>query len=243
MQLTVHFRQNPLPCRNVPSFLSYVNEQPVTDQKTVFFFVLKYALLCVFISAIYRSHWPRGLRRGSTAAGLLGLRVRILPGARISVVCKCCVSGREIESRWRRDLPHPSRPSLGLTQSPVRWVPGLYLGVKRSGRGVDHPPACSSVVEERVEPYRYSLSGPSWPFVGRTLHLVFCVCGVWCVCPCVYVCVYVCVWCVCVSVCVCGVCVCGVCVCLCVCVCVCGVCVCVSLSFWCSCLIRTLKSP
>jgi hypothetical protein len=42
-----------------------------------------------------RSQWPRGLRRGSTAARLLGLWVRIPPRAWMSVSCECCVlSGR-----------------------------------------------------------------------------------------------------------------------------------------------------
>jgi hypothetical protein len=41
------------------------------------------------------SQWPRSLRRGSTAARLLGLWVRIPPGAWMSVSCRCCVlSGR-----------------------------------------------------------------------------------------------------------------------------------------------------
>jgi hypothetical protein len=34
---------------------------------------------------------------------------------------------------------HPSRPSPEPTQPPVQWVPGLSLGVKRPGRGADHP--------------------------------------------------------------------------------------------------------
>ena len=38
-----------------------------------------------------RSQWPRGLRRGSTAARLLRLWVRIPPGAWIFVCCECCV--------------------------------------------------------------------------------------------------------------------------------------------------------
>jgi len=36
-----------------------------------------------------RCHWPRGLRRGSAADLLLGLRVRM--GARMSLFCDCCV--------------------------------------------------------------------------------------------------------------------------------------------------------
>jgi hypothetical protein len=43
-----------------------------------------------------QSKWPRGLRRGSAAASLLGLRVRIPPGAWMSVCCEYCVYG-EVE--------------------------------------------------------------------------------------------------------------------------------------------------
>jgi hypothetical protein len=39
-------------------------------------------------------------------------------------------------------------------------------GVKRPGRGVDHSPASSAEVKERVELYLYSPSGPSWPVLG-----------------------------------------------------------------------------
>jgi len=44
---------------------------------------------------VCRFQWPRGLRRGSAAARLLGLWVRIPPGAWMFVCCQCCVlSGR-----------------------------------------------------------------------------------------------------------------------------------------------------
>jgi len=47
------------------------------------------------IIKVHRSQWPCDLRRRSVATRLLGLRVRIPPGARMSVCCDCCVlSGR-----------------------------------------------------------------------------------------------------------------------------------------------------
>ena len=47
------------------------------------------------------------------------------------------------------------------------------LGVKRPGRGIDHPPPSSAKVQERVELYLYSPSGPSWPVIGWTLPFIF----------------------------------------------------------------------
>jgi hypothetical protein len=41
-----------------------------------------------------RSQWPRGLRRGSTAARLLRCWVRIHPEAWMSVCCKCVLSAK-----------------------------------------------------------------------------------------------------------------------------------------------------
>ena len=40
---------------------------------------------------------------------------------------------------------------------------GSFQGVKRPGRGVDHPPLSSAEVRERVELYLYPISGPSLP--------------------------------------------------------------------------------
>jgi len=52
---------------------------------------------------------------------------------------------------------HPASYTMG-TRS--------FLGVKRWGRGVDHPPPSSAKVEGRLELYIYSPSGPSWLVLG-----------------------------------------------------------------------------
>ena len=48
---------------------------------------------------------------------------------------------------------------------------GYFPGVKRSGRGIDHPPWSSAEVKERVQSYIYFTPGPSWPVLGWTLPL------------------------------------------------------------------------
>ena len=59
-----------------------------------------------------------------------------------------------MESLWRRDFPHMSRPALGPAQPPIEYQ--IYFsGVKRPGRGVNHPPPSSAEVEEIVELYLY----------------------------------------------------------------------------------------
>ena len=44
----------------------------------------------------------------------------------------------------------PSRPALGPTQPPVKWVPSLFSGGKvRPGRAANHsPPSSTAVIEE-----------------------------------------------------------------------------------------------
>ena len=49
----------------------------------------------------------------------------------------------------------------------------IIPGVKRPGRSVKHPPPSSAEVNERVELYLYSPSGPSCPVLGRTLLYLY----------------------------------------------------------------------
>jgi len=55
-------------------------------------------LLVYFYSNLYQ--WPRGLRRGSAAAWILGLRVWIPPGACLSLVSFVCCEIEVSASSW-----------------------------------------------------------------------------------------------------------------------------------------------
>jgi len=50
---------------------------------------------------------------------------------------------------------------------------GSFPGVKRPGRGVDHPPHLGDEVKERVDLYLYSHSRTSWPVLGPYLTYNF----------------------------------------------------------------------
>ena len=61
------------------------------------------------------------------------------------------LDGTGIEFRWARDFLHLFTMALGPNHPPVQWVQGLFLGLKWPEDGVDHPPASSTEVKERVE--------------------------------------------------------------------------------------------
>jgi hypothetical protein len=87
------------------------------------------------------------------------------PGSSVGIATDYGLDGGGIESRWGRDFSHTSRPALGPTLPPVQWVPGLSRGVKRPGRGADHPPPPSAEVENEQSYTANPPLGPWWPVI------------------------------------------------------------------------------
>ena len=70
------------------------------------------------------------------------------------------------------DFPSPVQTGPGAHPAPCTMGTESFPGVERPGRGVDHPPAYSADVKERVELYLYSTSESSWPVLGWPLPLL-----------------------------------------------------------------------
>ena len=84
----------------------------------------------------------------------------------VSIATRYRLDGTGIESRWGE---------IFRTCPDRLWGPHSFLysgyrvsfpGVKRSGRGFDHPYSYSMQVQERVELCLYSSFGSSWPGLG-----------------------------------------------------------------------------
>jgi hypothetical protein len=97
-------------------------------------------------------------------------------------VCNCTYRGRDIsvstatgygldgpglESRWRPEFSHTSRPALESTQPPVQWVHGSFSGIKRPRRGADHPP----LLAPRSRESKAIPLSPLWAFGSVTGYL------------------------------------------------------------------------
>ena len=64
-----------------------------------------------------------------------------------------------IESRWGARFSAPVQTSPGAHPASYTMGNWSFLGVKRPGRDVDHPPPSSAEVEGRVELYSFPTVG------------------------------------------------------------------------------------
>ena len=69
----------------------------------------------------------------------------------------------------RGEISAPVQTGPGAHPDPYTMGTGPFPGVKRPGRGADHPLPSKRQGHERVGLYLYSPSGPQLPVIGRTL--------------------------------------------------------------------------
>jgi len=67
---------------------------------------------------------------------------------------------------WAR-FSAPIQTCPGTYSAYYTRVTGSFPGVKRLGRGVDHPPPSNAEVKEVVDLYPCSPFGPSWPVLWK----------------------------------------------------------------------------
>ena len=106
----------------------------------------------------------------------VNLREIIGPGSSIGIATGYGLDGPEIESRWGRDFPHPSRRPCGppwLPYNRYRVVPG----VQRPERDADHP---SHTLPRLKKEYGYTSIPPLGFVACSTVKFTFifymCVC-------------------------------------------------------------------
>ena len=87
----------------------------------------------------------------------------------VGIVTHYGLDGLGIDSRWEARFFAPVQTGPEAHPASYTMVTEFFPGVKRPGRGVDHPNSFSAEVKERVELYLYSPSWPSEPVTGCTL--------------------------------------------------------------------------
>ena len=81
----------------------------------------------------------------------------------VGIATRYGLDGPGIGSRCEARFFAPVQTGPGVHPASCTMGTGSFPGVKRSGRGVDHPPPFSAEVEGRVELY---ICSPLWAFVA-----------------------------------------------------------------------------
>ena len=79
------------------------------------------------------------------------LKLTVTRDSLVGLATNYGLDGPGIETRCGLDCSHLTVTSLGHNEPPIQWVLNHLRGVKRTKRGVNHPPPSSTQVEEKVQ--------------------------------------------------------------------------------------------
>jgi hypothetical protein len=93
------------------------------------------ACVCVCVCELFTSRIKRPRHDLGCVATEKNLHISfyVVRDSVVGIATRYGLEGPGIEFRWGRDFSQPSRPTLGPTQPPIRWVTGLFSGGKAAG--------------------------------------------------------------------------------------------------------------
>ena len=91
----------------------------------------------------------------------------------VGIATRYGLDGPEIESRWGTSLSAPVQAGPEAHPASYTMGSGIFSGSKGAGAWCSPPTPSTAEVKERVQPYLYSRSGPSWLVPELTWPFLF----------------------------------------------------------------------
>jgi len=95
---------------------------PVNTQTVLNLTAAKFCTFSVLVYVTNQMHTSNVYKQYRHNCGMVGC------DSSVGIATRYWLDGPGIESRWGRDFPHSSRPTLRPTKPPIQWIPGLSRG-------------------------------------------------------------------------------------------------------------------
>jgi hypothetical protein len=123
----------------------------------------------MYVRSVSLASFPDAISGPCAAALYVLYKRRSGRDSSVGIVTGYGLGGTGIESRLGARFSAPVQTGPGAHPAYCKMGSGSFHGIKRPGRGVDHPLPSRAGVKERAQLYFYSTSGPSWPVIERSL--------------------------------------------------------------------------
>ena len=124
-------------------------------------------------TSAYINQTPGNYPKGNLLYAL-ELKIKLISGSNfcvgrdssVGIATHFGLNGPGIESRWGARFSAPVKTGPGAHPAPYTTGTGSFSGVKRPGRGVDHPPHLAPRLKKKYSYTSTPPTGASWPVLG-----------------------------------------------------------------------------